>query len=255
MRVVKPSFFTNERVADLPPLTRILFQGLWCVADREGRLEDRPRRIKIEVLPYDDLDVDIALDALQDAGFITRYRHGGVRYIQVNGFKKHQTPNPKEIESVIPAPCHSGLSRVPIQNETGENPESHLTGTGTGTGTGTESAQAKPAPRSRKNRTPIRVMSEHELSKLVAEYPDFDVGAELENCRNIATWEFGYVAEYGALRNRLRLKRLDHQEHANGHPVQRNDQSRNGNPGRDPDLARILERARREDAELERAAQ
>lgn len=45
----------------------------------------------------------------------------------------------------------------------------------------------------------------------------------------------------------------------NGHQVQRGNQTRNGRGGRDagpedPDLERILERARREDAELERSA-
>lgn len=44
---------------------------------------------------------------------------------------------------------------------------------------------------------------------LVAEYPDFQVGAELENCRNIQAWATTYVSEFGALRNRLRLKRKD----------------------------------------------
>lgn len=72
------------------------------------------------------------------------------------------------------------------------------------------SHEAKSAPtRSRKPKVPIQPMTEGELEKLRVEYPDFDVGAELENCRNLQTWEFGYVAEYSALRNRLRLKRAD----------------------------------------------
>jgi len=34
-------------------LARLLYPGLWMLADREGRLEDRPLRIKAEILPYD----------------------------------------------------------------------------------------------------------------------------------------------------------------------------------------------------------
>ena len=49
-RSIKPSFFDNEILGDLPPLTRLLFIGLWGIADREGRLEDRPKRIKKELL-------------------------------------------------------------------------------------------------------------------------------------------------------------------------------------------------------------
>ena len=52
-RNLKPSFFTNDKLAELHPLGRLLFAGLWTIADREGRLEDRPKRIKTDVsLPY-----------------------------------------------------------------------------------------------------------------------------------------------------------------------------------------------------------
>ena len=52
-------------------------------------------------------------------------------------------------------------------------------------------------------------MSAEEFAKLALKYPDFDVGVELENCRNITTWKSTYVSEVGALDNRLRLKRED----------------------------------------------
>lgn len=35
-RNIKPSFFKNEDLADLNPFDRLLFIGLWCLADREG---------------------------------------------------------------------------------------------------------------------------------------------------------------------------------------------------------------------------
>ena len=99
-RNLKPSFYKNEQLAKLPPLTRILFTGLWCMADREGRLEDRPERIKVEILPYDKCNVNAMLDAL--LGFIWRYKVDGVAYIQVVNFKKHQRPHIRELESIIP---------------------------------------------------------------------------------------------------------------------------------------------------------
>ena len=49
-RNIKPGFFDNETLGELPALTRLLFIGLWCLADREGRLQDRPKRIKKELL-------------------------------------------------------------------------------------------------------------------------------------------------------------------------------------------------------------
>ena len=58
-RNIKPSFFTNDVLAEIDPLGRLLFIALWTMADREGRLEDRPKRIKAEALPYDDANADV----------------------------------------------------------------------------------------------------------------------------------------------------------------------------------------------------
>jgi hypothetical protein len=104
MRTLKPSFFTNELLLEIEPLGRLLFQGLWCLADREGRLEDRPGRIKHQVLPGDPCDIDGLLDALATRGFILRYGADGRRCIQVLNFAKHQTPHAKEQASRLPAP-------------------------------------------------------------------------------------------------------------------------------------------------------
>ena len=104
-RNIKPGFFTNDELADLPPLGRLLFIGLWTVADREGRLEDRPRRIKAEVLPYDECNVDDLLSVLEHCGFIVRYRVDEGAYIQVLNFLKHQKPHPNEAaSSIVPIP-------------------------------------------------------------------------------------------------------------------------------------------------------
>ena len=72
-RLLKPSFFTNDALGDEEPVARLLFAGLWCLADREGRLHDRPRRIKAEVLPYDEVDVNRLLDELAARSLIVRH--------------------------------------------------------------------------------------------------------------------------------------------------------------------------------------
>ena len=102
-RNIKPGFFINDQLAEIEPLGRLLFAGLWTIADREGRLEDRPKKIKAEILPYDNCDVDILLSALHEAVFITRYTVNGCNYIQIINFSKHQNPHPKEATSIIPA--------------------------------------------------------------------------------------------------------------------------------------------------------
>jgi hypothetical protein len=105
-RNIKPGYFKNEELAACAPLTRILFAGLWCMADRDGRTKDRPKRIKADVLPYDDCDCDAMLGELVAHGFIERYESEGQAVIQVNNFVTHQRPHPKEPSESLPAkPC------------------------------------------------------------------------------------------------------------------------------------------------------
>lgn len=103
-RNLKPSFFLNYELAQVTPLGRILFEGLWCMADRKGRLEDIPQKIKVCILPYDSCDIQMMLDGLHKRDFILRYQIKGKRYIQIINFTKHQYPHIKESESTIPEP-------------------------------------------------------------------------------------------------------------------------------------------------------
>ncbi len=119
-RNIKPGFFENEVLGVLPPLTCLLFAGLPCLADREGRLEDRPIRIKGLLFPYREYpDIDGDLTVLARSGFIVRYESDGGRYIQIANFKKHQSPHHTERKSDIPPPRESRKSN-------GENPPDSL---------------------------------------------------------------------------------------------------------------------------------
>ena len=102
-RNIKPSIMENEDLADLAPIVRLLFIYLWMLADREGRLEDRPKRIAGRALPYDrDADVDDLLNQLAVAGFITRYKVGDQSLIHITNFAKHQSPHVRETASELP---------------------------------------------------------------------------------------------------------------------------------------------------------
>lgn len=100
-RQLKPDFFLNEELAALPALTRLAFQGLWTLADREGRLEDRPARIKAQLFPYHEADMAAMLTELSPL-WITRYIVDNSAFIQIVNFKKHQHIHPDEKQSVIP---------------------------------------------------------------------------------------------------------------------------------------------------------
>jgi hypothetical protein len=103
-RNIKPGYFKNEILAECSALARILFTGLWCEADREGRLEDRPKRLKAAILPYDECSVDDLIMELAQRGFVQRYEVAGNHYIQILNFLKHQQPHHKEVASTIPGP-------------------------------------------------------------------------------------------------------------------------------------------------------
>lgn len=103
-RNIKPGFFKNADLVELTMEARLLFIGLWTMADRAGRLEDRPKQIKIEVFPADAVDIDACLDDLQRMGFVKRYEVAGRRLLQVVNFKKHQSPHKDEKPSELPEP-------------------------------------------------------------------------------------------------------------------------------------------------------
>ncbi|MFM0224149.1 hypothetical protein [Paraburkholderia dipogonis] len=103
-RTIAPGFFSNEHLASIDPLGRLLFAGLWCLADRDGRLEDRPARIRGELFPYEIFDADVLLAELDMKGFIHRYAVRGTPYIEIVQWRKYQHPHPREVKSMIP-PC------------------------------------------------------------------------------------------------------------------------------------------------------
>ena len=132
-RNIKPGFFTNEILGTLDPIIGMTFVGLWCLADKKGRLEDRPLRIKAELFPYrEGLDVIGYLTVLEQSGFIERYEVDGVRYIQVTNFEKHQSPHhtekprgypPKPAQHkgrrdlTVKPPLDDGKSQVPTRSD------------------------------------------------------------------------------------------------------------------------------------------
>jgi hypothetical protein len=126
-RLLRPGFFENEQLAALPPHARLLFAGLWLLADRAGRLEDRPVRIKAALFPYEDVDVDPLLDLLAASGFITRYTTGSYRGVYVMKFLAHQMPHMREAPSTLPAPNPDDLAKTLSKNEKpGKGSAEHL---------------------------------------------------------------------------------------------------------------------------------
>jgi len=110
-RNIKPGFFENEELAEGGPCAQILFEALWCLADREGILENRPLRIKVKAFPYYDpkdfggKDIHDLLDFfLAGKRFIRFYTAEGLNLIHIAKFHKHQSPHNTEKQSTYPKP-------------------------------------------------------------------------------------------------------------------------------------------------------
>jgi hypothetical protein len=126
-RNIKPGFFKNEDLAECSMAARLLFAGLWCIADREGRLEDRPKRIKAEILPYDNEDADSLLSELETTGFIVRYQAQGYKVISIPKFLQHQRPHSNEKESELPPLDEGEHTKVESTADHGSKPCEPLT--------------------------------------------------------------------------------------------------------------------------------
>jgi len=109
IRTIKPEFYTHELLYETEveyslPL-RLAFSGLWCAADREGRFKWEPRRLGVQILPYDGIDFTRVLDALHTRKFIGKYECDGNLFGYIPSFDRHQVINNRERDSELPNPC------------------------------------------------------------------------------------------------------------------------------------------------------
>lgn len=108
IRTIKPEFFLHESLFELEKSTklpiRLAFAGLWCVADREGRFKWEPRKLGIQILPYDMIDFSRVLDALTSRGFVRKYASSAGEIGLIPSFTKHQIINNREKPSDLPEP-------------------------------------------------------------------------------------------------------------------------------------------------------
>lgn len=98
-RNIKASFFQNPELGDLYPLERLCFIGMWTIADYRGCIEFKAKRMKIQLLPYDECCIEKIVINLEQAGLIRVYSVQGQPYIKVINFVKHQNPHKNERDS------------------------------------------------------------------------------------------------------------------------------------------------------------
>ena len=112
IRSVKPSFWGDEKIAELSRDARLLFIGLVSLADDDGRFLASHQSIAGYIFPNDhDIThkkLSAWLDELAYQGLVTLYDKGRIRYGAIPKFRKHQRISHPQ-ESTLPPPPHDGL--------------------------------------------------------------------------------------------------------------------------------------------------
>lgn len=140
-RTIDPEFWTDERVVAVSDGAKLLFQGLWAVADREGRLEEKPMAIGFKVRPWAPMEVAGLLTELVEAGLVVRYATDGRKLLLVPNLAKHQYFHKNEAKSDLPPPPDSGNGWSPSGQKAASTPMiAGDRGRGRGSGTGRSGA-------------------------------------------------------------------------------------------------------------------
>jgi hypothetical protein len=110
IRSIKPEYWADEDFAVSVPNrdARLLYVGLWNLADEHGRVRGDPRYVKGQLFAYDDdltpKMIDALLDELAAARKVQRYRSGSGAYLFLPNLAKHQRLEAAKVASRLPAP-------------------------------------------------------------------------------------------------------------------------------------------------------
>lgn len=94
IRSLKPEFWVSEQVGECSTSARLTFVGMWTFCDDQGVHPAKPKTLKAELFPMDDISsTDVAgwVEELVKAGLVAQFTgRDGERYWHVTGWAKHQ---------------------------------------------------------------------------------------------------------------------------------------------------------------------
>ena len=118
IRTIKPDFWTDGAMVQLSAFARLLYIGMWnfTLCDH-GHVSDDPMKLKLQILPMDDVDIHELLKEIMDQGRVVRITApGGRTYLHVLRFEDHQKIDPRW-KTRCPA-CAQSLSPTHEQTPT-----------------------------------------------------------------------------------------------------------------------------------------
>lgn len=89
-RIIDPDFFIDEKIAKLDYKTRLLYIGLWVLADDYGVLEYESEKIKVQLFPYTKSSIQKNIEKLIKIGRLQEYEVDGKKYLWIKNFLKYQ---------------------------------------------------------------------------------------------------------------------------------------------------------------------
>ncbi len=108
-RIVKAEFWSDGELLRWPLAKRVMYQGLWAIAEDSGCLEDDPFEWRTQLL-ISPLDLGITLEMFTEwrnelvaAGKLIPYQAEGKQYVYIRTFHEHESPrNPQSPSLPLP---------------------------------------------------------------------------------------------------------------------------------------------------------
>lgn len=106
IRTIKPEFWEDETLAELPPPARLLFIATWNFADDAGVLKASPAWLKAKAFPYDEAlrvsEVKKWCDSLIKIRMLVPIDYNNESYYLIRTFRKHQIIDKRHARFTIP---------------------------------------------------------------------------------------------------------------------------------------------------------
>jgi hypothetical protein len=102
IRSIHPGLWTDEAFVSLSPFGRLFYLGLLNECDDMGSFDWAPIKLKMRLLPADNVSADELLTELMACGQVMSYEVGEKRYGAIRNFCQYQRP--KKPTSVYPQP-------------------------------------------------------------------------------------------------------------------------------------------------------
>ena len=115
IRSIKPGWWTDRDVRNLPVTERLLLLGLKNFCDDEGRCELDYDVIKGAIFPSDKVNVEKGIECLRKAGKVVTYSENGNKYLAVPNWTDEQKVN-RPYRSKYPPPNDNEPMKPPEEH-------------------------------------------------------------------------------------------------------------------------------------------